>query len=372
MRLRLVFIAVLLSVLVPATARAQQAAAAQAAAQPSSTSPLTIRIGDAEILPGGFIEALGIFRSTNGATGPPTAFATIPFENTPQGNLRDTRISAQTSRLNALATTKIGSATMKAFLEIDFFGNDPASAYVYTGSHVPRMRLGWAQYSRGKFEFTAGQAWSLLVPNRIGLSPASGDVFVTQNLDANLQVGLVWSRPTQFRFVARPSDDVSVGVSIQNPQQFVGAAVVLPASFPASEVDNNSTLGAPNSYPDVIAKVAFDPKTGDTRQHFEAGMFVRGFKTYSPSSDRTFSATGTGFTLNAVAQPLKAVRVMGTSLFSDGGGRYMIGLAPDFIVNADASITTVGSKSFLGGAEAQATPMTMVSGTTARCGSTGR
>jgi hypothetical protein len=193
---------------------------------------------------------------------------------------------------------------MKAFFEIDFFGNDPANAFVHSESHVPRLRLGWAQYSRGKFEFTGGQAWSLLVPNRLGLSPASGDTFLTQNLDANIQAGLVWSRPAQFRFVARPSDSVAAGVSIQNPQQFVGPAVVLPAALPPGQVDNNATLGTPNPYPDVIAKVAFDPKTGDTRQHIEAAMFVRGFKTYNPSTDSTFSATGTGFTFSAIAQPV--------------------------------------------------------------------
>jgi hypothetical protein len=361
MRLRLRFVAVFLCLGAPALARAQPAPA-QPSAPPPATSPLTIRIGDAEILPGGFIDALGIFRSTNVASGPPTTFATIPFENTPQGNLNDTRFTAQGSRLNALLTANVGNAAMKAFIEIDFIGNDAGSAYVYSDSHVPRMRLGWAQYSRGKFEFTAGQAWSLLVPNRVGLSPATGDVFVTQNLDANLQVGLAWSRPAQFRFVVRPSDSVSAGVSVQNPQQYVGAAVVLPASFPASEVDTNGTLGTPNRYPDVVGKVAFDPKTGETRQHVEAGVFVRGFKTYSPASDRAYSATGTGATFNAVVQPVKAVRVMATSLISDGGGRYMIGLAPDFIVNADASITTVGSKSFLVGAEAQARPATMVFG----------
>jgi hypothetical protein len=338
------------------------AAAVQAQTPPPSSSPLTIRIGDAEILPGGFLDALAIFRSTNVASGPPTTFATIPFENTPQGNLSEFRLTAQTSRLNALATAKVGSATMKAFIEIDFFGNDPGNTFVFPNSHVPRMRLGWAQYARGTFEFTGGQTWTLLVPNRVGLSPASADVFVTQNLDANLQVGLPWSRPAQFRFVARPSDTFAAGVSIENPQQYVGGAVVLPAAFPASEVDNGNTPGAPNPRPDIVGKIAFDPKTGGTRQHLEAGVLVRGFKTYDPASGRSFTASGTGFTFSGVAQPVTPVRLVATTLISDGGGRYMIGLAPDFIDNHDSSMTTVGSKSFLAGVEAQVRPPTMVFG----------
>ena len=53
---------------------------------------------------------------------------------------------------------------------------------------------------------------------------------------------------------------------------------------------------------------------------------------------------------------------MASTLISDGGGRYMIGLAPDFIVNADGSMTLVGSTSTLVGVEAQVRPPTMVFG----------
>jgi hypothetical protein len=349
LRLALVFVCLLLPC----------AVLAQTSSPPSS--PLTIRIGDADILPGGFIDALGIVRSTNVASGPATTFATIPFDNTPQGNLHETRFSAQTSRLNVLGTTRVGNATVKGFFEIDFLANDAGNAFVYANSHVPRMRHGWAQYANGTFEFTAGQAWTLLVPNRNGLSPASADVFLTQNLDANIQVGLVWARQAQFRFVAHPSQTVTAGVSLENPQPFVGATV-LPASFPAAEVDAGSTPGAPSPYPDVVGKIAFDPHIGKTRQHFEAAVLVRGFKTYSPASDRTFSATGTGVSLSAVAEASKNVHIVATTLISDGGGRYMIGLAPDFIVNADGSISTVGATSFLTGVEAQVKPPTMVFG----------
>jgi len=37
------------------------------------------------------------------------------------------------------------------------------------------------------------QAWTLLTLNRNGLSPVSADVIVSQNLDPNLQLGLVWA-----------------------------------------------------------------------------------------------------------------------------------------------------------------------------------
>src|SRR5262245_40253560 len=158
----------LVCTLLPSMALAQAAPA-----QPATTSPLTIHLGDADFLIGGFIDALGIVRSTNVGSGPATTFGTIPFDNTPQGNLHETRLSAQTSRLNLLITTKAGQASVRSFLEIDFLGNDAGNVFVYSNSHVPRMRLAWVQYSRGKFDFTGGQAWTFLVPNRSGLSPAT-------------------------------------------------------------------------------------------------------------------------------------------------------------------------------------------------------
>ena len=337
-------------------------AQAPPAGQPPTTSPLTIRLGDAEFLIGGFIDAVGVVRSTNVGSGLATTFSTIPFDNTPQGHLHETRLTAQSSRLNLLITTPVGAASMKAFLEIDFLGAGPSNAFVTTNAHTPRMRHGWAQYNRKAFEFTGGQTWSLLTPNRRGISPVSADVVFTQNLDPNLQLGLVWARQNQFRFVVHPSKAFAAGVSVENAQPFVGAAVDLPQSFPAGQVDAGSTTGAPSPYPDLVGKIAFDPETGNTRQHVEAAVLIRGYKTYSPVEDRSFSATGVGFSVTGVVEPIKGLSVIGTTLISDGGGRYMIGQAPDFMVNADGSPSTIGSSSFLGGVEWQVEPPTMLFG----------
>jgi hypothetical protein len=350
---------------VPGAALAQPAhAPAQAAPaqQPPPASPLAIHLGDADFLIGGFIDALAYSRSTNVGSGPATTFATIPFGNTVAGHLRETRFSAQTSRANLLITTRVGGAAVRSFLEIDFLGAGAGNAFVTANSHTPRMRHAWAQYTRGKFDFTGGQAWTLLMPNRNGLSPASADVVPTQGLDANLHAGLVWARQMQFRFVAHPTKAFAAGVSLENPQPFVGGAVVLPAAFPAPEVDAGANPGAPSPYPDVIGKVAFDPQTGKTHQHVEAAVLMRGYRTYNPATDTHYSATGTGFSVGGVFEPLPNVRVIGTTLVSDGGGRYMIGLAPDFIVRPDASLATVGSTSGLVGVEAQVKPPTMLFG----------
>lgn len=359
MRLRSIVAFTILCAVIPAIVLAQ---ATPTPAQAPATSPLTIHLGDADFLIGGFIDAGAVVRSTNVGSGLATTFSTIPFENTPQGHLHETRLSSQSTRLNLLMTTKVGSAAVKGFLEIDFLGAGPGNAFVTTNAHTPRMRHAWAQYSRGTLEFTGGQTWSLLTPNRNGISPVSGDVVFTQNFDPNLQLGLVWARQAQFRFVAHPSKTVAAGVSVENGQPFVGAAVVLPASFPAAQVDAGNTPGAPSPYPDFVGKVAFDPQTGNTHQHIEGAVLVRNYRTYNPATDRTFSATGSGFSVTGVFELVKGLHVIGTTLISDGGGRYMIGQAPDFMINADGSITTIGARSGMLGIEAQVKPPTMVFG----------
>src|SRR6185436_4706874 len=97
-------------------------------------SPLTIRLGDADFLIGGFLDAGVVVRSTSTGAVLPTPFLSIPFSNTPQGNLHETRLSAQNSRVNLLITSKVGSAAVRAFLEIDFLGAGPANAFVTANS----------------------------------------------------------------------------------------------------------------------------------------------------------------------------------------------------------------------------------------------
>lgn len=344
----------------PAVAQTQ----APAPAAPSTpTSPLAIHVGDADLLIGGFLDAMVVSRSTATGNGIATSFGTIPFTTTangtpnPAGNLTETRFSAQNSRLSLQATSKVGSANLKGYLEVDFLGNTATNLNVTSNANTLRMRLYWAQYTQGKFEFIAGQSWSFLTPNRNGLSPVPGDIFFSQVVDTNYQSGLTWGREMGFRFVAHPSSTFSAGVALENPEQYVGSAVVLPASFPASEVDTGAgNLGAsspvPNPYPDIIGKVAFDPRTGKTHQHVDAAILLRGYKTFNPTTNTKYSATGTGGSINAALEVVPNVRVVAMNFFSSGGGRYIANNnIPDFIVNADHSMSTVSSWSTIEGAE---------------------
>ena len=43
-------------------------------------------------------------------------------------------------------------------------------------------------------------------------------------MDTNYQAGLVWARQTQFRFIAHPNENLAFGVSLENPEQYLGGA----------------------------------------------------------------------------------------------------------------------------------------------------
>lgn len=339
-------------------------ASAQAQTASSPTSPLAIQSGDTTVVFGGFVDATTIRRDANTGSGVGTSFGTIPFGNTVQGHMNDTQFSAQTSRLTLQVTSKLGGADVKASAEVDFLGNAPNGLNVTTNSNTPRMRVFWARYRKGGFDFLGGQAWSLMTPGRTGISPEPGDVFFGQTIDPNYQAGLTWGRTMQFRLTARPTDLVTAAVSIENPDQYVGGGVKLPAGFPSGEVDTGAAVNdVPNPFPDLIGKVAFDPKTGKTRQHVDAALLVRNFKTYNLSTDTSFRKTGVGGAFTLALQPAAPVRVIATAFFSSGGGRYLANTnLPDFMVNADASMTLVSTRSFLVGTEIQAHPKTSVYG----------
>ncbi len=346
------------------TAKDEQQPATQPQATPSS--PLAIHVGDADLLIGGFLDGMVITRSTNTGNGIGTSFGTIPFKTLPNGtpnvpgNLSETRFSAQNSRLTLLGTSKVGDASVRGYIEADFLGNTSTSINVTSNSNTLRMRLYWAEYMRGKFEFLGGQSWSFMTPNRQGLSPMPGDIFYSQDVDTNYQMGLIWGRVQQFRFIAHPSDSVAAGVSIENPEQYVGSAVVLPTAFNAAQVDTGAsnlatTSPVPNLYPDIIGKVAFDPHIGSTHQHIDAAVLVRGYKVFNPANSNNNTATATAGSLNFILEPVPNFRLIATNYVSKGSGRYIANTnLPDFIVNADQSLSLIRTWSGIYGGEVTA------------------
>jgi hypothetical protein len=348
-------------------------------AETAPSSPLEFHLGDAIFKVGGFLDATAFFRTTNVGSGIGTSFGGIPYSNTVAGRLTETRFSAQNSRLTMMFQTPVGANTnVKAYVEADFLGFQPTNAFDTSNSNSFRLRLYWGQVTTGKFEFLAGQTWSLLVPNRVGLSPNPSDLFYTYNMDTNYQVGLPWTRALEFRFIYHPSKEWAMGLALEDPQQFIGNAVVLPptpagpaptgttsTSVYSNQVDNGANVlpatsggtGTPNLFPDVIAKVAYDPIVDGKHMHVEVAGVMSQFKLFTPATSLTpafhETATGGGGSVNFNLELFKNFHLVLNSSFGDGTGRYIFGLGPSLIVKPDGSPGLVHAYSGLGGFEWQ-------------------
>jgi hypothetical protein len=338
------------------------------------SSPLSFKIGNADFTPGGFVDITSVNRTTNVGSGIGTNFGGIPFNNGATGRLTESRLTAQNSRVSLKVNSNTGTLDLTGYVESDFLGFQPPNANTTSNSNSMRLRLYFADVKRGKWEFQAGQLWTWMTPNRVGLSPMPSDIFYSQNMDTNYQVGLTWARQTAIRFAYHPTSSWAIGVSLENPQQFVPGSVTFPSGSFSSQFDNGSgstsaasagtNPAVPNLHPDIIVKSAWDAKVGDRNMHFEVAGLVRSFKVFNTlaTPNATNSITGGGGSVNVNLELVKNFHVIGNSFYSYGGGRYIFGLGPDVIVRPDGTLSGVHSGSGIGGFEWQANPKYMLYG----------
>lgn len=320
-------------------------------------APLSIRIGAADFTPGGFVDFTSVYRTTNVGSGIGTSFGSIPFSNSTAGKLSESRFSTQNSRFSLMVKANPGNQSVTGYVEADFLGYQPPNGLVTSNGVNLRMRQYWVDVKRGRWEVLGGQAWSLLTPNRTGVMPLPSDVFNTMDMDTNYQAGLVWSRDPGVRLIYHASPKWTAAVSLENPQQFDGSAVVLPSPFYANQVDNGGNLNTPNARPDVIAKLAYDGSMGGRGVHLEAAGMSRAFRVLREDGGIA-SASGGGGSVNANVEIVKNVRVIANTFYSSGGGRYIFGLGPDFVLRPDGTPSLVHSASAVAGIEYQSTPAT--------------
>jgi hypothetical protein len=323
--------------------------------------PLSIRFGSTYLTPFGFMDLTGVWRSNATGTGIATSFGAVPFGNTAGGKLSEFRLSTQNSRIGARVDTILKGTRVTGYWESDFLGYFPGNGAVTTNPSTFRMRLYWVDVRKGKWELLGGQSWSLITPGRKGISPVPSDLFYSQVVDTNYQLGLTWSRDPQIRVVYHASDTVAAAVSFENPEQYIGgsgggATITIPASFVAPyQTQLNSggtTLSVPNLHPDIVAKIAFDPKLKNGRGlHFELGGTGRTFRVWNPVAARSQTATGLGAQANLGVELVKGLYAVANNYWSSGGGRYIFGQAPDLIVRADGSLSPLKSGSSLTGLE---------------------
>ncbi|HLQ52397.1 MAG TPA: hypothetical protein VK129_12920, partial [Terriglobales bacterium] len=239
--------------------------------------------------------------------------------------------------------TKYGENNIAGYIEADFNGNDAANIFVSANSHTNRLRLYWLDLKRGKWEILGGQSWSLLTPNRVGISPDPGDVFSTRNMDTNYQVGLAWARQAGFRLGYHPDEHWALALGVENPQQYVGQGeTIFPFAFNALlgiQFDAANNPSTPNLHPDIIPKIAYDNDFGGGR-HFHgevAGLLttVKITDIQNPSPFGVFvshSTTGGGGSGAINVDLFKQLKFVGSAFYSYGGGRYLFGMGPQAVV----------------------------------------
>jgi hypothetical protein len=348
--------------------------ASSAAAAQEEEAPLSLHIGRAAITPVGFIDFTNVFRSKATGDGLPTDFGSVPFgKNTAAGHLTEDRLSSQNSQPGMRVDVDVSGAHVTGYLLLDFLGTPaPGNLVTVANASTTRIREGYVHVQKDKFEVVAGQAWSLLTPNRRGLGPEHKDMFYAEkNLDPNEQVGLVWTRTPQIRFIYNASDTVALGLSLENPDQYIGGAggsgtITLPSALAGaygSQLDNTSgSLGVPNIHPDIIAKIAFDPMIGDRLFHIELAGVDRSFRVYNPLTGQTFTTNGGGGAINFNFELFRNFHLLANNFYGDGGGRYLFGQSPDLVVRGNGSLSLVHSGASLEGVEAQVAKKTVLYG----------
>ncbi len=344
---------------VPQAAPAAAAGSNPCEAPADTKVPAYIRIGDTCVIPVGFMDLTSVWRSKDAGSSIGTNFAGIPYNNVTAGRLSEFHFSPQNSRLGFRVDGNWKGTHFIGYNEFDFNGTSGGNNLTVTsGSFVPRIRLFWVDVRKGSMEFLAGQSWSMLTPNRKGISALPGDLFYSQVIDLNYLTGLPWTRQPGIRFILHPNKTTAIGFSFENPEQYMGGSagspsITLPsalAAYSGAELSNNTNTNAvPNYMPDIIAKVALDPTS---RLHFEVAGLERAFRVWNPNTNTYYKTLGAGGSFNAMLGLSDNFRLTTTNFWSDGGGRYLFGQAPDVIVRANGSLSPIHSGGFTEGFEA--------------------
>jgi hypothetical protein len=198
-----------------------------------STLP-AIPLGPAQLRVGGYLGLTGLYRSTNSGGNTGTSFNSIPYKDTVQGNVNETRLSPQASRLFRVdadfpepnRAPKLRN--LAGYFEMDFGGVTPGTVTLTSSSFGFRLRHAFMSADfgdEGKFNLAAGQAFSLMTPPEGQLSIWPSDFEMTQAVDTNYVAGLVWGRFPQVRATWLPSKKFSRAVSVENPEQQLGGFV---------------------------------------------------------------------------------------------------------------------------------------------------
>ena len=308
------------------------------------------QLGGVSIQLGGYLDATAIVRSRNEVADLSSNWNTIPFQQSPLYHEPEFRGSARGSRLALLIEGRPSAATrVDGYFETDFQSSGVSSNSNESNSYTLRIRQAYASLDRNDIHFhvLAGQAWSLITLDRVGITPRQEQIPLT--IDSAYVPGFVYTRNAQLRF-ARDFDDrrLWLGLSFESPEALyyvnnansTGVIGGTPNfTNPGGSLLNSTANYSDDIAPDVIAKLAYDPSFG----HYEVDGLARFLHdrvtaTIPNQSGRNNTVlaggAGGGFILPVIGPKLT---VQASGLAGQGIGRYATGQLPDATIGPSGS-----------------------------------
>jgi hypothetical protein len=317
-----------------------------------------IEIGPAQLRLGGYLGLTGLYRSTNSGGGPGTSFDSIPFASRAAGNVSESRLTAQATRLSLRVDAAFPERISRfrklaGYFEMDFNGTTPGTVAVTSTSVGFRLRHAFAEAQYGEsWSLAVGQAFTLMTPAKDQLSMWPSDYEMSQAVDTNYLAGMVWNRTPQFRLTYRPSRAFNWAFSVENPEQQLGRGAITFPSCCASDLDTqyntgSDELGVPNLMPDITTRAAFNGK----RIHIDVGGVLRVFRHNLSPYTRDTRQIGGGGNLNLGLKLAKTTKLLVQGSYGSGMGRYIGGLVPDVMVRPDLGISPIITTSWVTGVD---------------------
>jgi hypothetical protein len=233
------------------------------------------------------------------------------------GHTSEFRFSARQSRISGMAEGDVDPDThLTAYGEFDFLGAAASANSNESNSYTPRVRnlYGTVEWKDLGLKFLFGQSWSLATLDATGINERSE--LPPPTIDAQYVPGFVWTRQPQLRMTKTIGDDLTLGVSLENPQTTLGGSLPTDCSLKAGTAaqpctssgvivvsnNGNSFSGAGlngtkdaefnpgiqlslNHVPDILGKIAWEPSFLGGNVHLEA------FGMYRDFYDRTMNST---------------------------------------------------------------------------------
>ena len=313
------------------------------------------------ITPGGFLAAESVFRSNNETADVNSSWQNLQYHNVRQQHAQEFRFSARQSRLSILAEGNVDPNTkLSGYGEFDFLGAAQTANSNESNSYTPRIRHLYGTIDKADWgiHVLAGQTWSLATMFATGLQTRKENIPLS--IDAQYVPGFVWARQPQIRVVKDFGPDFHAGFSLENPQTTEagatpGAAFTFNQAALGGGLFNSANSLSLNHVPDLVGKVAWDPKLGDRTIHLEAFGVGRDF--YSRFNGVN-SDVFTGFGGGSVLVPIlpKILDAQFSASYGEGVGRYGTAQFADMTVSPTGQVKPLTELALLVGVTWHALP----------------